>query len=249
MAARARGDRNGSERAVLAATVPARRRGLPDEVADQLMELIGDGATEEVVLPAERQLCDDLAVSRNVLREALAALTQMGVVETRGKTRIGRTQRARALHLGRGATPPPERELLVDPIEVRRILEPEVAALAAERITDGALREMERALELMAEGIEAGHSVVEADSAFHVAIARATGNQILIELIGGLGESLRRSREMSFLPREAAQAALADHHEIVAAIRTGKAATARRAMLAHLGHVEALLRTGASGAA
>jgi len=248
--ARVRGarGRDATERALLAAAVPARRRGLPDEVADQLMELIGDSATEEVALPAERQLCDDLAVSRNVLREALAALAQMGVVETRGKSRIGRTQRARALLLGRGATPPPERELLFDPIEVRRILEPEVAALAAERASEGALREMEHALDLMAEGIEEGHSVVEADSAFHVAIARATGNQILTELIGGLGDSLRRSREVSFLPREAAQAALADHREIVVAIRSGEPGAARAAMLDHLGHVEGLLRSGAAGA-
>ncbi len=234
------------QRAALQAAVPARRRGLPDEVADQLMELIGSAETEEVVLPAERQLCDDLAVSRNVLREALAALTQMGVVETRGKTRIGRTQRARALHLGRGAAPPQPRELLVDPIEVRRILEPEVAALAAERADAAALDEMTRALELMEQGIEAGHSVVDADSAFHVAIARATGNQILIELIGGLGESLRRSREVSFLPREAARAALTDHVAIVEAIRSGAPRAARKAMLAHLGHVETLLRSGAA---
>ena len=212
------------------------------------MDLIGNAATDEVVLPAERQLGDDLAVSRNVLREALAALTQMGVVETRGKTRIGRTQRARALLLGRGAVPLPTRELLVDPIEVRRIVEPEVAALAAERVTDQALDEMGRALDLMAEGIEAGSSVVDADSAFHVAVARATGNQILIELIGGLGESLRRSREVSFLPREAAQAALADHRQIVDAIRRGDPQAARDAMFGHLGHVETLLRSGAAGA-
>ncbi|MFN8203811.1 MAG: FadR/GntR family transcriptional regulator [Solirubrobacteraceae bacterium] len=233
---------------VLPAAVPARRKGLPEEVADQLIRLIASGHTEEVRLPPERQLCDDLAVSRNVLREALSALTRMGVIDTRGKTRFGRTARARALQLGRAPSQPPSRDPLLDPIEVRRILEPEVAAIATERATAAALEEIRRCVELMAEGIEAGQNVVEYDSAFHSAIARATDNLIVMELVAGLAESLRHSREVSFRPREASTEALADHQAILDAMERRDPAAAREAMTAHLNHVADLLRAGVRGA-
>jgi GntR family transcriptional repressor for pyruvate dehydrogenase complex len=237
---------NSGGRATLTGARPARRRGLPQEVADQLLELIAASDSQEVALPAERQLCDDLAVSRNVLREALAALDHMGVVETRGKNRIGLTARARALVLARASSATPVRELLIDPMEVRRILEPESAALAAKRATDRSLREIEQTIELMDEGIRRNQSVVEYDSAFHVAIARATANQILIELIGALSETLRPSREVSFRPTEASTAALGDHRAILAAIRSGDARAARKAMRSHLDHVEQLIRASVS---
>lgn len=231
------------DRARLTGTRPARRRGLAQEVADQLLELIAATGSFEVVLPSERQLCDDLEVSRNVLREALAGLDHMGVVETRGKNRVGLTSRARALVVARASTAAPVRELLLDPIEVRRILEPEVAALAARRADAQALREIEQAIELMDEGIRRGESVMEYDSAFHVAIARATANQILVELVDSLNEALRASREVSFRPTEASRAALRDHRAILKAIRASDARAARRTMRAHLDHVEELIRS------
>ena len=234
------------ERARLTGARPARRKGLPQEVADQLLDLIAGSGTPEVVLPPERELGDELAVSRNVLREALAALDHMGAIETRGKRRIGITPRARALALARASTSAPVRELLGDPIEVRRILEPESAALAAERATEQSIREIEQTIELMREGIEREESVVEYDSAFHVAIARATTNQILIELVGALGEALRPSRELSFRPTGAPGAALGDHQAILEAIRAGDAAAARTAMRSHLDNVEQLIRSTVS---
>jgi GntR family transcriptional repressor for pyruvate dehydrogenase complex len=240
------GEAAAPERARLTGARPARRKGLPQEVADQLLDLIAGSGAPEVVLPPERELGDELAVSRNVLREALAALDHMGAIETRGKRRIGITPRARALALARASTSAPVRELLGDPIEVRRILEPESAALAAERATEQSIREIEQTIELMREGIERKESVVEYDSAFHVAIARATTNQILIELVGALGEALRPSRELSFRPSEASGAALDDHEAILEAVRAGDAAAARTAMRSHLDHVEQLIRSSVS---
>jgi GntR family transcriptional regulator, transcriptional repressor for pyruvate dehydrogenase complex len=234
------------EPARLTGARPARRKGLPHEVADQLLELIANSGSPQVTLPSERQLGDDLAVSRNVLREALAALDHMGVVETRGKKRIGDTSRARALLLARASTQPPERELLLDPIEVRRILEPESAALAAKRASDQSIREIKHTIDLMDAGVRRGESVIEYDSAFHIAIARATANQILIELVGALGEALRPSRELSFRPTEASRAALEDHRAILEAIQAGDARAARRAMRSHLDHVEDLIRSTVS---
>jgi GntR family transcriptional repressor for pyruvate dehydrogenase complex len=226
----------------LPAVRPARRRGLTHQVTEQLIELIADSPSPAVSLPPERRLGEQLGVSRNVLREALAALDQMGLVETRGKTRIGLATRARVHRLARLSPDWATRELMLDPVEVRRIIEPETAALAAMRATDAALEDIEGWVELMEAGAAQGRSVVDEDAGFHVAIARATGNRMLIDLVSTLGDALRQSRELSFRPPEATRAAIGDHRAILDAARAGDAEGARRAMGAHLNHVEDLLR-------
>ncbi len=222
---------------------PLRRRGLAQEVADRLVDVIAAEPAPEIALPAERALGEQLGVSRNVLREALAALDQMGLVETRGKTRVGLTPRARVHQLTRRSPEGAARELMLDPVEVRRMIEPETAALAAGRATPEAIADIERWLVLMERGAADGTSVVDDDSGFHVAIARATGNGMLIDLVSTLADALRRSREVSFQPPEAVAAALADHRAILHAIRAGDPDAARAAMGAHLNHVEDLIRS------
>jgi GntR family transcriptional repressor for pyruvate dehydrogenase complex len=135
------------------------------------------------------------------------------------------------------------RDVLGEPLEVRRIIEPETAALAAARAGGAALGDMERWLQGMEDAIRDGRSAIEYDSGFHVAIAHATTNAMLIELVGALTEALQASRERSFRPTEAATRALADHRAILDAIRAGDAAAARDAMRTHLDHVEELIRS------
>jgi GntR family transcriptional repressor for pyruvate dehydrogenase complex len=181
-------------------------------------------------------------VSRTSLREALSALSHLGVLKTRGKAKVGSAARARAQILARQAVESVERDLLTHPIEVRRMLEPEVAALAAQRASEEALGEVSEWLRRMGEGVERGQRIVEEDSAFHVAIARATGNPVLAQLVGALTEALRESRELSFQPPAAAATALDDHRAIVAALADRDSARARRAMRRHLDQVERLIR-------
>jgi GntR family transcriptional repressor for pyruvate dehydrogenase complex len=221
---------------------PTRRRSLPEEIVDQLLELITSGSLPEQRLPPERELCKQLEVSRASLREALSALNHLGVVETRGKAKYGRIARARAELVARLGSGGAEQELVTDPLEVRRMLEPEVAAGAAQRGTEQALDEIEHWLHLMEEAAERGERVVEYDSAFHVSIARATGNHTLVQLIGALTEALRESRELSFEPYDAVQTALAGHRAIVEALRAHDPNKARRAMRRHLDEVERLIR-------
>jgi GntR family transcriptional regulator, transcriptional repressor for pyruvate dehydrogenase complex len=216
---------------------PVRRRSLPIDVSDQLLELIAAAGAPELLLPSERELSEQLQVSRNVLREALAALEGIGAVEVRGRLRVGIVPRARTQLVARIPRRGPDSELLVDPIEARDIFEPEVAALAAMRATPGAISEIERWLTLMAEGVARGERVVEYDAAFHVAVARATGNHTLVEVIGALNDAVGPSREHSFRPEGGAQGAIDHHREILTAIRERDADGARLAMREHLEHV------------
>jgi GntR family transcriptional repressor for pyruvate dehydrogenase complex len=228
---------------VLVTARPAQRRKLSQEVASQLLELIASSASAEVTLPAERQLCEQLSVSRNVLREALAALGQLGVYDTRGKARVAHVSRARAQLVARLPTSDGEdNDPMLDQIEVRRMLEPEVASVAAMRASEGAVGEIERWNALMEDAIKRGDSVIEYDSAFHVAIARATGNSTLVELVRSLNDALRASRELSFKPEQAAAQALVDHQAIIAALRANDAELAHTVMQSHLVRVERFIR-------
>ena len=227
----------------LGAVRPMERRRLPDDVADQLLDLVAAASGSEITLPAERTLCEQLAVSRNVLREALAALAQAGVIETRGKLRIAHVGRARASRVARLPTHPGhDDDPVLDPMEVRRILEPEVASLAARRASSEAIDEMERYVTLMEEAAARGNSPVDYDSAFHVAIARATGNHTLVALVQALNDTLRETRSLSFRPREASAQAISDHLAILDAIREKDPDAATTAMRHHLDRVESLIR-------
>jgi GntR family transcriptional repressor for pyruvate dehydrogenase complex len=236
-------DEHRSERALeLLRVQPTRRRSLAKEVTDQLVELVATDGAPELTLPSERELCDRLGVSRNVLREALSALDGLQVTEIRGKRRIGIAARARAQLVARKEPRNAERQLVLDPIEARQILEPEVASIAAKRASPVAIQEIEDWLCQMEQGLARGERVVEYDSAFHVAIARATENQTLTHVVSALTDALRESRELSFQPPDAGRAAIDDHHAILAALKAHDPRAARQAMRAHLRAVEKLIR-------
>jgi DNA-binding FadR family transcriptional regulator len=223
------------------------RRNLSEEVVDRLLEFVADGTAPERRLPVERELCERLDVSRNTVREALSTLTHLGVIETRGKGRYGSLVGARALLAGRARGNVAERELIQHPLEARRILEPSIAALAAERATDDELAGIDRALQAMEDAAE-GPQVVAHDSAFHAAIARATGNPTLVFLITALTDALADSREASFRPEPGATIAIEGHRRIMGALRAHDPAAAREAMLRHINDIERLIRLSLEGA-
>ena len=226
----------------LLAAQPVRRRTLPLDITHQLLDLIASSRGAEVTLPAERALSEQLRVSRNALREALAALEGLGVIELRGRVRVGIASRARTQLVARLPAADPESALAVDPVEVRQVLEPAAAALAAERADRAAVAEMERWVTLMAEGDRRGERIVDYDAGFHVSVARATRNRTMVEMIAALNSAVSASRERSFEPAGAGERAIAAHREILAAIAAGSAEDARDAMRRHLDDVEQLVR-------
>ena len=105
--------------------------------------------------------------------------------------------------------------------------------LARRQATRRAARslELERYVTLIKEeGAAHGESLVDYDSAFHVAIAQATGNQTLVALVRALNETLRESRSLSFRPEAAPSHAISDHVAILSAIREKDPAAATDAM-------------------
>jgi GntR family uxuAB operon transcriptional repressor len=188
-------------------------------------------------LPAERELAALLAVSRSTLREAMIALEVDGIVEVRAGSGVYLCAAPAPAAAVLEASPGPF-ELL----SARRLIEPELAAMAARLATDSSIDAILAAageMERTPPGRPGDESCCElADRHFHLTIARATGNSALTGVLehlwkqrGGLRHTLRAET-------------LADHRRIAQAIAARDAAGARRAMLAHLERMTRTLSRG-----
>jgi DNA-binding FadR family transcriptional regulator len=186
-------------------------------------------------LPSERDLAAQLNVSRASVREALIALELTGVVEVRGGSGIYVSEQA--------SSQPEEQEVGSGPFEVlsaRRLIESEVAAIAARMATDSAIDTIHRALQEMEAHFEDVKRNEDADRTFHLAIARATGNTALVQVVENLWNQRGRlwtKMEEHFQTEELRTATLSDHRRILEAIVARDPAGARKAMRAHIERV------------
>jgi GntR family transcriptional repressor for pyruvate dehydrogenase complex len=187
-------------------------------------------------LPPERSLAKTLGVGRNAIREGLKALSILDVVESRrgDGTYIKSLD---ALHTDwREQRAPLSADFnMLHLIEVRKIMEPQAARLAATRASEVQLRRIERERTIL-ESEEADWSrFLRHDFLLHNAIIEAAGNPILTQLSKTLAPLLRRSRAISAVTHDRMKT-LNDHRNIVEAIVNGEADQAERAMLEHLRH-------------
>jgi GntR family transcriptional repressor for pyruvate dehydrogenase complex len=207
------------------------------DIVEQIKTLfLGDAIKEGDCLPTERELAEQFGVSRVTVRQALTVLHEMGLVESRPG---GGTFVARGIKdLGRLWD---EKTLLQEPLEVRRIVEPEATALAASRATSNHLGEMHRLLALQESEARSGQPITEENTLFHEAIAKATGNSILIQLVQSLHQHLRASRHQSLIAPGGNRRSIDDHKKILSAIERKDAKAASRAMINHLHNAERLI--------
>jgi DNA-binding FadR family transcriptional regulator len=205
-------------------------------VADRIQELIRDERIKPGErLPSERDLAIKLSVSRASLREALLALELGGVIEVRGGSGVYVSEAAESESDLPEAGPGP-----FEVLSARRLIEAEVAAIAARMATDSAVDAILRAVEEMERQHSDKSSNEQADRNFHLAIARATGNSALVGVMGYLWDQrghLWHKLKEHFQTEELRLETLADHRRIVEAIAARNPAEAKRAMRAHLERV------------
>jgi DNA-binding FadR family transcriptional regulator len=186
-------------------------------------------------LPSERDLATKLGVSRTSLREALIALELGGKVEVRGGSGVYVSEQAPAQAEVPSAGPGP-----FEVLAARRLIEVEVAALAAKHASDSAIDAILVAVLEMEQHHEERSGNESADRNFHLAIARATGNSAMVGVIEYLWSqrgSLWHKLKEHFQTEELRQQTLLDHRNIFAAIASHDVAGARTAMRAHLDRV------------
>lgn len=192
-----------------------------------------EGLMPGMRLPAERNLAVRLQVSRPAIRETLKALSMLGVVETK-RSDGTYIKSLEALPLAVAARPIEVNYDLVELLEVRRMIEPRAAALAAARASDRQLAEIEKLLRIQEASLDDIHMLVEHDYLFHEAILRAAGNRVLFGLVRALAGPLRESRSITARTTPDVPSIIRQHRTIFNAIRTGQSELAEQAMIEHL---------------
>lgn len=207
---------------------------LVEKVCQSLAALVrSDSNSQTTRLPTERELASQLGVSRSVVREATKRLEQQGLLEIRHGLGIHSVNRLHkplsdSLHL----LVPDEMDRLRQLLELRLIVEPENARLAAERATEdqiAALRASHNHLILAQSPMDS----VASDMDFHRLLAVASGNQIAALLLHSLSDLLQASLNHGYR-RVTPQTAIAQHQTIIEAIENRNPAAAARATRHHL---------------
>ena len=216
-----------------------KRKRIHEDIVEQIRRHVVDGRLQPGErLPSERILSARFQVSRPSVREAIRALESMGLVQIRsGNGTYVASDLDVFLSTWRSATPG-KKDTLRNAFETRKIIEPEIAALAASRATAIEIRQMEAVLAEQARMIERGHAGVESDTVFHALLAATTNNHLLLKLNEFIVDALRETRERSLHAPGRAARSLAGHRAILDAVRSRDASRARTAMLRHLRAIE-----------
>jgi GntR family transcriptional repressor for pyruvate dehydrogenase complex len=225
-----------------------REETLAARVTDRLERLIVRSALRPGSrLPAERELAERFRVSRTVIREAVRSLAARGMITVKaGSGMLVQTPSAEcvsetmALCL-RGT----ETDLDHGKVsEVRRLLEVEIAGLAAERRTESDLEAMARLLANDVGLAKNREKFVRWDMAFHSALAAATQNGLFPILLGSVVSTMRKVREYGFNVPTTPQRAVHFHRLIFEKVREGNRNAARQAMEEHLAEAERTMQEG-----
>lgn len=212
-------------------------RKLYQKVSNAVAEAI---ATKQYLpgsrLPSERELAEEFKVSRPTIREAMLALEIGGMVEARHGSGIYVADNPKH---ERGA---PELDIgAFELTEARSLFEGEAAALAATMITDQELAQLEAILSEMIEENENHATGEQADRRFHLAIAEATHNVMIVSIIEQLWDTRERSPLCRHILEKArsvgVQPRIDEHRELLDALRARDPQWARRAMREHLERV------------
>lgn len=216
---------------------PIQSGRLYQKIVEQIQERIRSGDLKPGDrLPSERELCEQFRVSRTAVREAVKALSEKGLVEVqpgRGTFITNDTSQAMRqsldLMMSFGRTQKWE-----DLVEVREMLEAEIAASAAARATEEDIAAMRDAVDTMDLALNDGDKYVEADLDFHLALAEATQNAVVPILIDSIVDMLRVQRTRIALVKGGLERGQFHHKRILEAIIHRDPAAAREAMRAHL---------------
>ncbi len=217
-----------------------RKKRAYEDIVTQIRTLIEKGKLKQGdLLPNEKELSETFKVSRSTVREAVLSLEMLHLVERRqGDGTYVMATSEEAIVKPLAASIFHEKDDIIDVFTLRRILEPEIAGLAADRSNPKDIKVLEEIVEKQQQTMASGKSAVMTDSNFHYALARMSGNKVLERLLVALVRLLRKTREAYLQTDERKQKSLAGHRDILNAIKAGNGTMARQAMRRHLEEVE-----------
>lgn len=207
---------------------------------DTIARSIGVRIAAEELLPGdllsgEIEAAEQLDVSRTAYREAVRILSAKGMVESRTKTGTRVSPRAR-WHildpevLGWFLETKPSETFVHDLFELRMMVEPHAAELAARHRRDSDLAAMDVALDTMARQTLTTEAGRLADRGFHLAILAATGNELIVALASSVAAAIRWTTAFKSRTQRRPRDPIQEHRDVLEAIRAQDAAGARAAM-------------------
>ena len=211
-------------------------------VAERLRQhIITSGLAAGSALEPERTLASNFEVSRHTLREAIRVLEQQGILSSRrGSGTYITLDGINRIAAEMVECVPDERQKLHEIFQLREILEPQVATLAAIMASPNDITHMKHAV-AQHESATNAEASKQADCALHVAIAHATQNRLLVEIMTKVVEALSIARSDHDYNLERLRRSVPDHKAVVGAIERGDPTAAQQAMHDHIQSVRAVV--------
>ncbi len=220
------------------------RSALAEQITDRILQMIKERQLKPGDrLPAERDLAVMMNVGRPALREALRALAMMNVIEIRqgAGAYVTELETARLIeHLDFVFSL--DDSTILDLFDARKIVEVGIIELAAQRITDEDIVELEANLQRSRASVHDADEFLYADLELHTLIARIARNPILLRFMESIHQLGLASRRRTGRLSGVTEQSLTDHRRIIEALKARDSRAAREAMLSHLGNVEKRLK-------
>src|SRR3954465_14808865 len=211
-----------------------------EQVAEQIRRLITDGTLKPGdLLPPERELAVKLGVGRSSIRDAVRTLEVMGILEPRqGHGTVVRDLSTDALVVPLASVLTRKREMVQELLDVRRMIEPGLAARAAKNATPEEIAHMTAILARHEAKLRRGEQAVDEDDGFPYAIALAARNSVVLQVLDVLMDLLRESRSRSLQVAGRPKRPSPGHRRILRALRRHDAEAAENAVRKHLTEIE-----------
>lgn len=234
---------------------PIKKTRVYEEIVAKIKDMIEKGRLKSGdQLPVERELAEIFNVSRSSVREALRSLETQGFLESRqGDGTYIASQPVESLVRPLASVIFSEKDGQMELFEMRRLIEPQIAYLAAERASQDEIESMEEALKLQEDEVARGETGTDVDKKFHYIMANATRNKVFLRIMDGIMEILAESRDKYLQVEGRPEKSIARHRLILNAIKARDRERAERLMREHLMDIENSLfaakrkRTGVSG--
>ena len=220
------------------------RENLSEQIADRILGLIKERKLlPGDKLPPERELSEQMGVSRPSLREALRALSIMKVIDHRqGSGTYITSLEPNYLIEHLDFVFALDDSTYLDLLEARKVIESGIAELAAERITDSQIQELNALHEESIKSVDNNEEFLKADLRIHDVICQASRNPILQRVMASLLKISIHSRRRTVQLGEIREQTITDHEKIINTLTDRDALASREAMVDHLNHVEKGLR-------
>ena len=219
---------------------PVKRTKVYAEVASQIHRLISEGRIKPGdLLPPERELAEIFGVSRASVRDAIRTLEMRGLVAPRqGEGTVVLQNAADAVVSPLADALADSRNLTADLFDMRKIIEPPLARVAALRATEEDVEALEEILERQGARVRAGEVAIKEDTAFHYHVILTSKNQVIPKVMDVVMDLLKESRVRSLDGADRAEKSLAGHRQILDAIKRGDGDAAAERMREHIEEIE-----------